>query len=127
MNEAVEGDETGGENTLQEDIVGGELHDGCLKCENGLLAECCSHGVSEGGSMCRELVRDGAQVVVVKVSESELLSGRKCSVFDEDGRRDSLLGFCEYKGAEAVRVDPLVKRERLELEALCCKENKVLE
>lgn len=49
--EADEGVDTRGEEVVQADIVGGELHEGYLQGGDGFSTESCSHAVSGGWEM----------------------------------------------------------------------------
>lgn len=58
--------------------------------------------------------------VFVEVSKSELLPEYVSRVFEEEGRKEDVLGVCEYEGKIAGGTDSVSRKVCAEDEALFC-------
>lgn len=125
FDEANEAFCTGCEGILRNDFVGGELRDGCFESGEGLFAEGCGQRLSKGRGMGRGAVGDGVKEGVFAVSTNGLLLEDVCWIFEEEDRREAVLGVCGGKGSEACRADVLVEKRCVTVETLCGRENGV--
>lgn len=58
--------DTHGEENVPDDIVGGELQNGCFESGYDLSAEGCGHEVSQGGGCEAELRRTGWRTILLR-------------------------------------------------------------
>lgn len=68
-------------------------------------------------------MEDKAEEGVFQVSEGELLPENVCCLFEEESRREAVLGVCEYDGEEAGRANRLVEKGCVEFETQFCGED----
>lgn len=73
LDEADKEVHTGSEETVRDDIVGKELHDGCFEGADVLFAESCGHRGRKGGAMQKRDVRDRVGGGAAEVNEGRSL------------------------------------------------------
>lgn len=113
LDDADKGVITGGHGTMPDYVAGRGLYDGCLEGGDGLFAETCEHGVSEGGGTQRRAVGDELEEGIVKVSEGELLFGNVCWVPEVECRTGALFGVYEYEKEKPTERICWLKRDAL--------------